>query len=212
MLKVWGRKTSINVQKVMWVVGELDLAHERIDVGGAFGGLDSPEFEALTPHGRIPVIQDGDTVVWESNAVVRYLAAQYDEDGLAPSGAGARAQADQWMDWHATTLYGDFISVFLGMVRTPPSQRNHGAIAQAAERTAEHYACLNAALAERPFIAGDRLTMGDIPVGATLYRYFTLDIQRPSLPNLEAYYERLQTRAAYRDHVMVSYEELRVTD
>lgn len=212
MLKIWGRKTSINVQKVMWVIGELGLKHERLDVGGAFGGLDTPAFTALSPHGLIPVLEDGDTVVWESNAVVRYLAGQYDDGGLSPSGPGPRAQADQWMDWHATTLYGSFISVFLGMVRTPPSQRNHAAIAEAATRTAGHYTRLDAALAKTPYIAGDRLTMGDIPVGATLYRYYTLDIQRPALPNLEAYYERLQTHPAYCEHVMVSYESLRVTD
>ncbi len=212
MLKVWGRKTSINVQKVMWVIGELGLAHERIDVGGPFGGLDQPAFQALTPHGVIPVIEDGETVVWESNAVVRYLAAQYGDGGLGPHGPAARAQADQWMDWHSTTLYGDFIAVFLGIVRTAPSQRDTAAIAQASERAAGHYRRLDAQLADQPFVAGDALTMGDIPVGATLFRYFTLEIERPDLPHLEAYYARLQERPAYREHVMISYEAMRVTD
>ena len=212
MLKVWGRATSINVQKVMWVIGELGLEHERFDVGGAYGGLDSPSFKALTPHGLIPVLEDGETVVWESNAIVRYLASKYDQGGLYPDAPGPRAQADQWMDWHATTLYRDFISVFVGMVRTAPSRRDNIAIAEAAKRSAERYLCLNSLLADRAFIAGDHLTMGDIPIGATLYRYFTLEIERPPLPHLETYYQRLQTRSAYRDHVMVSYESLRATD
>ena len=212
MLKVWGRKTSINVQKVMWVIGELGLAHERIDVGGAFGGLDAPDYLALNPNGVIPTLEDGETVVWESNAVVRYLTSKYDAGGLAPSDLAAKAQADQWMDWHATTLYGDFITIFLGLVRTAPSQRDEAAIALAEKATAGHYRLLEQALAGRAYIAGDRLTMGDIPVAATLYRYFTLEIERPSLPNLEAYYARMQERPAYRAHVMVSYEDLRVTD
>ena len=212
MLKVWGRKTSINVQKVMWVIGELGLEHERIDVGGTFGGLDTESFKALTPHGVIPVLEDGETVVWESNAVVRYLSSKYDDGGLAPSGPDGRAGADQWMDWHATTLYGDFIAVFLGLVRVAPSQRDEAAIAAANQRTGERYRIMDSVLAQRDFMAGDRLTMGDIPLGATLYRYFTLEIERPSLPHLEAYYARLQDRAAYREHVMVSYEDLRVTD
>ena len=212
MLRIWGRKTSINVQKAMWAVGELGLAHERIDVGGPFGGLDRPDFAALTPHRLVPVLQDGDVAIWESSAIVRYLAAKHGAGGLWPEDPGARAQADQWMDWHATTLYPTFIPVFLGLVRTPPSQRDMAAIGNAAERSGALYRILDAHLESRAFVAGDGLTMGDIPVGATLYRYFTLEIERPSLPNVEAYYARLSSRPAYAEHVEIPYDHMRITE
>ena len=212
MLKLWGRNTSINVQKVLWVLGELDLAFERVDVGGAFGGLDQPDFLALNPNGLIPVLEDGEARIWESHAIVRYLAAKYDAGGLWPEDPADRALADQWMDWHATTLYPDFIATFLGLVRTPPSQRNKAAIELAAKRAGWHYEKLEEHLEGRDFICGDRLTMADIPLGATLYRYFTLEIERPDLPNVESWYARLQERKAYRDGVMISYEGLRVTE
>jgi len=212
MLKLWGRNTSINVQKVLWVLGELDLAYDRIDVGGAFGGLDQPAFLALNPNGLIPVLEDGDAHIWESHAIIRYLAAKYDAGGLWPEDPADRAQADQWMEWHVTTLYPDFIATFLGLVRTPPSQRNMASIELAAKRAGWHYEKLEEHLEGRDFICGDSLTMGDIPLGATLYRYFTLEIERPDLPNIEAWYARLQERAAYRDGVMISYEGLRATE
>lgn len=212
MLKVWGRNTSINVQKVMWAIGELGLAHERVDVGGAFGGLDKPEFLAKNPNGLIPVLEDGEACVWESHAILRYLAAKYDAGGLWPEDPAERARADQWMEWHNTTLYPDFIATFLGLVRTPPSQRSMAAIELAAKRAGWHYEKLEAHLEGRDFIRGDRLTMADIPLGATLYRYFTLEIDRPDLPNIEAWYSRLQDRPAYREHVMIDYNGLRVTE
>jgi glutathione S-transferase len=212
MLKVWGRSTSINVQKVMWCVGELELPHERLDVGGAFGGLDKPEFQAMNPNARIPVIDDDGTVVWESNAIVRYLAATYGRDGLWPGDPARRAPADQWMDWMLTTLYPPFIGLFVALVRTPPSKRNPGMIRNTTQALHRCYGMLDAHLAGRDFIAGDRFTMGDIPLGATLYRYHALEIERPRLDNLAAWYERLQSRAAYREHIMTSFESLRVVE
>ena len=212
MLKVWGRKTSINVQKAMWAVGELGLEHERIDVGGPFGGLDTPEFLALNPNGVIPVVEDGGTVVWDSNAVVRYLAAAHGAGSLWPEDPGARAQADQWMEFLSTTFYRDFISCFLGYVRTPPSQRDTAKLEAAAERCGERMQMVDAQLDGKDFICGSALTMGDIPLGSMLYRYFTLEIERPALPNVEAWYARLQDRPAYREHVMIDYEAMRVTD
>jgi glutathione S-transferase len=212
MLKIYGRKTSINVQKVMWAVGELGLAHERLDVGGAFGGLDTPEFGALNPNRLIPTLEDEGAVVWESNAVIRYLAAKYGAGSLWPEDPGARGAADRWMDWQLTTFYPDFITFFLGIVRTPPSKRDEAANAAAAERTGKNLAVVEAQLAKGAFLTGDQLTMGDISVGAMLYRYFTLEIERPSLPRLEAWYATLSERPAYREHVMISYDSLRVTD
>jgi glutathione S-transferase len=203
MLRVWGRTNSINVQKVMWAVGELGLAHERLDVGGAFGGLDSEDYGARNPNRRIPTIDDEGVVVWESNACVRYLAARYDAGGLWPEEPAARAGADMWMDWQQTTLIPDLTVVFWGVIRTPEDQRDHGAIDAAAERLGVTWQVLEAHLADRRFVAGERLTIGDIPVGAACHRYLGLPIERPALPNVEAWYERLKQRRAYREHVML---------
>ena len=134
MLKIWGRTSSINVQKVMWTVAELGLPHERIDVGGPFGGLDRPDYAALNPNRLIPVLQDGATVVWESNAIVRYLAARYGAGSLWPEHPGRRSEADRWMDWQLTTLQPSIGPIFLGLIRTPPEQRDTAAIAASADR------------------------------------------------------------------------------
>lgn len=203
MLKVWGRANSVNVQKVMWAVGELGLEHERIDVGGRFGGLDTPEYAAMNPNRRVPTLDDGGTIVWESNACVRYLAARYGAGTLWPEDPAARAAADMWMDWQITALHPDMTVVFWGLVRTPEDQRDVGAINAAAARVGEVWKILDHHLASRPFVAGDALTIGDVPVGAMCYRYHELDIERPKLPNVDAWYARLRERAPYRTHVML---------
>jgi glutathione S-transferase len=203
MLKIWGRNNSINVQKVMWAVGEVGRPHERIDVGGAFGGLDGAEYRALNANGRIPTIEDDGVVVWESNACVRYLAARYSAGSLWPEDPVARAAADMWMDWQQTTLLLDMTTVFWGLVRTPEAERDHAAIEAAAGRLGGLWRRLDNHLAGRRFVAGDHFTMGDIPVGATCYRYYQLAIERPKLAAIEAWYGRLQERAPYRTHVML---------
>ncbi len=203
MLRVWGRTNSINVQKVMWAVGELGIAHERIDAGGAFGGLDTDEYGERNPNRRVPTLDDDGLVIWESNACVRYLAARYDAGGLWPDDPAARAPADMWMDWQQTTLVPDMTVVFWGLVRTPEAKRDLGAIDAAARRLGDTWRVLETQLAGRRFVAGDQLTIGDIPVGAGCYRYFNLPIERPLLPNVEAWYERLKTRPAFREHVML---------
>jgi len=209
MLTIWGRTNSINVQKVMWVVGELGLAHERIDLGGKFGGLDTPEHMARNPHGLIPVLEDNGTRMWESHAIVRYLCAQYGAGSLWPTDPVQRALADMWMEWAQTVLQKDFIQLFLDTFRTLPEQQNAENIAALTAKCAANFSHLNALLDEQPFITGEHLTYGDIPVAAQFYRYFTLDIERPSLPNVEAWYERLSKTPTYAEHVMVPYEDLR---
>lgn len=209
MLKVWGRPTSVNVQKVMWAVGEMGIAHERIDVGGRFGGLATPAFLAMNPNGRIPTIEDGGVVVWESNAIVRYLAARYGEGTFWERDPGARAQADAWMDWMQTTLAPDFYAVFWAVVRTPADRQDKVAIKDLTARLTAHYDLLDRQLATRPYLVGDRFSLADIVVGATLYRYFEMEIDRPALSNLDHWHERLRERPAFRDHVMISFEELR---
>jgi glutathione S-transferase len=209
MLKIWGRRSSGNVQKVMWLVGELNLAHEHVQAGGAHGRLDTPEFRALNPHGLVPMIEDDGTVVWESNAVVRYLAARYGGTRFWPDDPGARAQWDQWMDWAATHFQPNIIGLFWHYWRTPEAQRNWNQIRVLEERTVRDLRLLNELLANRRFVAGDKLTLADIPTGVHLYRYYTMGVAVPQLPHVAAWHARLQERPAYREHVMVSYDELR---
>ena len=211
MLKIWGRANSINVQKVMWVVGELDLDYERIDVGGKYGGMDSPELLARNPHGLIPVIEDNSATVWESHAIVRYLAAQYGDGSLWPSYPAARSTADMWMEWAQTVLQHGFIQLFWNLYRTPVEHHDHALLADLTAKCADNFTQLNRVLGKQPFITGAQLTYGDIPIATQFYRYFTLDIERPSVPNVEAWYERLTKNAAYAEHVMVPYEDLRAT-
>ncbi len=209
MLKIWGRKNSINVQKVMWAVGELGLAHERIDAGGAFGGLDSEEFGALNPNRRVPVIDDDGVVVWESHAIVRYLAAKYGGGTLWPEDPASRARADMWTDWTLADLQPAFIGgVFWNFYRTPEAQRNWPSIRQGIARSVILFRLLDRHLESNAFVAGDSFTFGDIPAGAQLYRYYELEIDRPALPAVEAWYERLKTRPAFAEHVMIPFDDL----
>ncbi len=210
MLKIWGRRNSINVQKAMWAIGELGLEHEHIDAGGPFGGLDTDEFGEMNPNRRVPVIDDGGTVVWESHAIVRYLAAKYGHGSLWPEDAGARARTDMWMEWTTADLQPAFISgVFWSFYRTPEAQRNWNVIRQGIARSAIMFRMVDRQLEGRDYLAGDTLTIGDIAVGTQLYRYFELEIDRPDLPQVEGWYARLKDRAAYREHVMVPFDDLK---
>lgn len=203
MLKIWGRVNSTNVKKVMWAVGELGLAHDRIDAGGKFGVVGEPDYRAMNPNGKVPTIDDDGFVLWESNTIVRYLAAKHDAGGLYPTDLKARADAERWMDWTTATFGAPFVATFLPLVRMPPEKRDPVAIAAAAAECGKLLAIVDDALADRPFLAGDHLTVGDIPLGCSAYGYFNLPIERPSLPNVEAWYQRLTERPAYRDAVMI---------
>ena len=203
MLTVWGRNNSINVQKEMWTVAELGLEHQRHDVGRQFGGLDTVEFRAMNPNGLIPTIDDDGTIVWESNAVVRYLAAKYGAGSLWPEDVAARAAADRWMDWMLGAIIPPMAPVFVGLIRTPPEDRDGAAIAAGAELMTGNWRILDEHLAATPYVAGADLTMADIPLGCACYRYYALDIPHPDMPHLMAWYERLQAREAYREHVMI---------
>ncbi|MEZ5853227.1 MAG: glutathione S-transferase [Hyphomicrobiaceae bacterium] len=211
MLKVWGRKTSINVQKVMFAVGELGLEHERFDVGGPYGKLDTPEYGMLNPNRLVPTIDDGGFVLWESNAIVRHLGQRYGRGTLSPADEMTFAKADSWMDWSLTTLYSDIISTcFLQLVRTPARERDQAALEAAAIRAGEKLELLNRQLAGRSFIVGEQPTIADVAVGTLMYRYFNLPIRRPALGHVEAWYERLVRRPAYQAHVMVEFESMKV--
>ena len=210
MLTVWGRRSSFNVQKVMWLIGELELAHQHIDAGGAFGGLDAPAFLAMNPHGRVPVIRDDEATVWESHAILRYLAARHGNGRSWSDDPVVRARVDGWMDWSQTALQPDFLGgVFWGFFRTPESQRDWPAIHKALARCEQHFAKLEQLLDANPFLLGETLSLADITAGTSLYRYFGLEIARPSLPAVGRWYQRLQQRPPFRQHVMLPFEELR---
>jgi glutathione S-transferase len=212
MLKVWGRKTSVNVQKVMWAVGELGLAHQRFDYGGEFGKLDTPEYTQLNPNRLVPTIDDNGFVVWESSAIVRHLAQRYGRGTLSPSDEQTFAKADAWMDWALSSLYGDIISTcFIQLVRTPAAERNSELVEAAAKRAGEKLAILNRQLTGRTFIMGDQITIADIAIGVLMYRYFNLAIPRPPLANVEVWCKRLTQRPAYEAHVMVDFKPMMVT-
>ncbi|HWT99162.1 MAG TPA: glutathione S-transferase [Terriglobales bacterium] len=209
MLKVWGRRNSFNVQKVMWLIGELDLPHQHIDAGGSFGLVNEPAFLAKNPHGRVPVIEDGGVAIWESHTILRYLAATYGSGRFWQDDAASRSQWDRWMDWSQASLHRDFLDLFWSFYRTPEPQRDWNVIKAHLKLTNTHYALLDRHLAGRSFMIGDELSLADITIGATLYRYFELEIERPSLPHLEAWYAALCRRPAYRQHAMVPFDELR---
>ncbi len=210
MLRILGRRNSFNVQKVMWLVGELDLPHTHVPAGGSFGLTQTPEFLAMNPHGRVPVIEDAGTVVWESHAVLRYLAAQYGGPAWWPEAAATRSQFDRWMDWSQATLHPAFINeVFWTFYRTPEAQQDAARIARGVARCGELFSLLERWLEGRSYMEGETLSLADITVGTPLYRYFALEIERPALPRLEAYYARLQARPAYATHVMVPFDELK---
>ncbi|WP_323764826.1 glutathione S-transferase family protein [Marinovum sp.] len=210
-MRLWGRKTSVNVQKVLWMLEELGLDYERRDAGGAFGGLDTEEYLAMNPTRKVPTLQDGELVIFESNAVVRYLAQAYGDGALAGATAADRGRADMWMEWFQNNAYSDFIALFYQLVRLPQSQRDPAKRDAAIAALTGQFAVLESRLSDQPFVAGDRLSMGDIPVGAALYRYYTMEFERPALPALAEYYERLGRREAYRATVMTSYASLRPT-
>ena len=208
MLKLWGRRTSINVQKVLWVLAESGLEASREDVGGSFGGLDTDGYAAMNPTRRVPTLRDGDLVLWESNAICRYLVDRHGGP-LRQQGPAARAQADMWMEWFQNAVYAPFITTFHQTVRLPPADRNPDMLAAALDDLHDRFGIFEAALGGNDFILGDRLCLGDIPFGSCLYRYFTLDIPRRSFPRIEAYYDRLVQNPVYREAVMVDYSSLR---
>lgn len=203
MLTIWGRRNSINVQKVMWAVGELGLAHRRIDAGGAFGGLDGEDYRRLNPNRRVPTLQDGDFTLWESNAIVRYLAEAYGTAPFFPGELRERALAGQWMDWMTTTILPPLTTAFWGLIRTPPERRDVAAIERALAACAEAFALLDRQLEGRAYLLGEALTMGDLPVGCATYRWYAMPIERPRLPALAAYHDRLAARPAFAEQVMV---------
>ena len=202
MLKIWGRNNSVNVIKVLWCAAELGLDFDRADIGGAFGGNDQPEYLAKNPMGRVPTVEDGDLVLWESQAIVRYLAATHGIGTLWPEDPGERALSDLWMDWYTAHLHPPMTTIFWGLVRTVEANRDNNAIAAAKVEAGKLWSVLDQHLEGRDFVNGRQLTIGDFPAGAAAFRYYSLVEERPAMPNLDRWYAALGERPAYRTHVM----------
>ena len=203
MIKLWGRANSINVQKVTWLISELGLEMERVDCGGPFGGLDSPDITSRSVISQIPCLSDGDVNMSESNAICRYLAARYGAGSWWPETLSQQALADQWMDWFQNHFYLDHITVFLQLVRVPEPKRDMALLAKAKKQTAHNLTMFDKRLGDLNYLTGDQPTVADIPIGTALYRYYELDYERPDLPRLAAYYNRLKARPAYARAVML---------
>ena len=199
MITVLGRRNSANVQKVMWALGELGVEYERVDIGGSFGYPD----DYPNPNQVVPTLRDADITVWESAACVRYLARTYGSGTLWPDDPAQLATADMWMEWHRSDISSAFFPLFQMLVRGLPGTPD--TIAKLTRNCGRIFAQLDAQLTDRDFICGATLNMADIINGAIAYRYMTLPIDRPALPNMTAWYERLCERDTYRKHVMIEY-------
>jgi glutathione S-transferase len=202
VIKVWGRNTSANVQKVMWAVCEIGLPHERIDIGGPFGQNREPAYLAKNPNGLVPTLEEEDGfLLWESNSIVRYLAAKHGAQVLEPDDARARARANAWMDWQLSVLGPAITPCFLGLVRTPPEQRDYAAIEASKQKTTEAIAILEAELGRSAFVAGSAFSYGDIPPAVMASRYRQLVPERPAFRNFERWFAAIAARPAFKEQV-----------
>lgn len=200
MLKIWGRTNSINVQKVLWTCAELGLPYERIDAGMQFGINNTPEYKALNPNGLVPLINDDGFVLWESHAIVRYLARKHGLGTLCPADAQTAADADRWMEWYSTTLWNHMKPVFWNLIRTPPEKRNMAEVEDNRKKLAAYLEMANAHLAKNEHFAGASFTMADIPHAVLAHRWFNVPIERPPLPHYERWFRAVSQRPGFRQH------------
>ena len=207
MLKILGRKTSSNVQKVLWACGEMELDFEREDIGGPFGGNDQDKYLALNPNGLVPTIieEDGFTL-WESNSCTRYLTKKFDFGGIYPKDSKILADAERWMDWQLTVCSPSLVPVFRGLIRTPAEKRDIPAINKARDGLSKSMSMLDTNLANRQYMTGSKFSIGDIPVGIAAYRWFEMPIEREDYPNLKRWFDLLAERPAFQEHVMQGLE------
>jgi glutathione S-transferase len=195
---VWGHPRSINVQKVLWALDELGIDYERIDAGGTFGRVKDADYLTLNPNGLIPTLEDGSAVLWESNAIVRYLYTKYGTHPALPSDLGVRGRADGWTDWYATTFWANVRPLLVQLVRTPADQRDAQLIGSSLRAASAAAEILERELGKRPYLAGDHFTFGDIPVASASQRWFNLPVQRAKLPAFEAWYARVKERPGFK--------------
>ena len=203
MLRIWGRNNSVNVQKVLWCMEEIGLGYERIDAGLAFGVVNTPQYRSLNPNGLVPTIDDDGFVLWESNAIVRYLAAKHAAGTLWPADLKTRAEADRWMDWNNTTFWPAIRPLFQGLVRIAPDKRDPRALEDSRLKTVEVVRIVDAHLQSREYLAGDAFTMGDVVLGCAMWRWMALPVERPAMPNAQRWFDALASRPACQKVVML---------
>lgn len=206
MRRLWGRANSSNVMKIVWLLEELGLPYERLDVGGPFGNTDTPEYLAMNPNGKVPTLElDDGFILWESNAILRFLCAATAPDSpMWPSDLKARANIDRWMDWQQTTVDAPQRVLLQRLVRTSPERRDLRVIDAAAAELRRFWSILDRALSQTPYVAGSDFTLADIALGVHVHRWFAYPVDRPDQPHLRAWYDRLLSRPVYRHHVAIS--------
>lgn len=198
MLKIWGRVSSINVRKVLMTVQELGIAFERTDAGQAFGIVQTPAYRAKNPNALIPMVEDGDFVLWESNVVVRYLCARHAPGTLYPEDLRARFDAERWMDWQQTTFNPAGRDAFIQLIRTPAEQRKPELIEKSRAATEALWDLLDAHLAQRAYIGGAQFTMADIPLACEMHRWSGLPLPHPARTHVDRWYQSILARPASR--------------
>ena len=202
MIQIWGRRNSVNVQKILWCCDELALPFERIDAGMAFGRNKDPEYLSKNPNGMIPLIVDGDFHLWESNSIMRYLVMQYDGIALYPTEPRVRAGIDRWLDWLLSTLQPVESPVFWGLVRTPEDQRDYAVLQEKANVAASKWAMLDRHLETNDMLEGGAFSIADLALGAYARRWFGVEgVTKPDLPNLERWFGKLSGRAGFKTHI-----------
>ena len=203
MLRIWGRTTSSNVQKVLWCCAELGIGYERVDLGGPFGGNEDPEYLAMNPNGLVPTVKDGDLIMWESNTICRYLCTTRNGEWLYPRDPGARTYVERWMDWQLSSIGPPMSALLVGLIRSRPEQRDNAAIESARRKALVAWTIVEDELGSRPYLAGSGLTLAEIVLGTMVYRWHGFPIERPLLRNLKAWYERLRERPAFKTYIEV---------
>jgi glutathione S-transferase len=202
MLKIWGRATSSNVQKVLWACTELDLEFERLDWGGKYGGNNDPAYRAMNPNGLVPTVLDGELILWESNSILRYLCGKYNGARLLPVEPGARSLIERWMDWQLSRLNTPMAAMLWGYFRTPPEKRDAAALAKHREDSLALWRVIEEQqLGRHDYVAGKDFSLADIVIGIWLHRWYHYPIERPDLPQLKAYYDRIAKRPGFVTHI-----------
>jgi glutathione S-transferase len=202
MLKIWGRASSSNVQKVLWCCAELELPFERVDLGGPFGGNRDREYLNLNPNGLVPTVVDGDLVMWESNTICRYLAAtRSGGERLYPRDPAARTHVERWMDWQLAVVGPPMGQLLFGLVRSKPEARDAAAIEAARRHALAAWTIVEDELQDRAYLAGNSLSLAEIVLGTQIYRWFAFPIERPALPRLRAWYDRLRQHPGFKTHI-----------
>ena len=203
MITVWGRENSTNVKKVLWMLDELELTYNIVNAGGAFGKNTDPAYLALNPNGLVPCFQEDDFVLWESNAILRYLAECSGKPEFWPADARHRASIDKWLDWASSSLIAPYRQVYQTLVRIPEPERDMALVASGMKVFEKYWAIADAILAKQKWLSGETFGIGDIPLGIYAYSWYSLNIERQSHPNVERWYQQLTQRPAFIKRVMI---------